>query len=195
MEQTVNVLTRDGNSLESEFTTQVIIICSIVIFLILLGIFVGTLLVRYRRKKHFQEFCRMESGRLTEEEEDFLRDSFISLSETPLYYLGQDLVEDYLKSEENTDDWENGCRGDGLGEYGFSYLTDKRIYFKGKHYYQGRSGKIGSTKQPETYDRREIVSFKEIRKRPIWPVIATVFVMIAEIAGLVILYLVTEGKV
>ena len=195
MEQTVNVLTRDGNSLESEFTTQVIIICSIVIFLILLGIFVGTLLVRCRRKKHFQEFCRMESGRLTEEEEDFLRDSFISLSETPLYYLGQDLVEDYLKSEENTDDWENGCRGDGLGEYGFSYLTDKRIYFKGKHYYQGRSGKIGSTKQPETYDRREIVSFKEIRKRPIWPVIATVFVMIAEIAGLVILYLVPEGKV
>lgn len=195
MEQTVNVLTRDGNSLESEFTTQVIIICSIVIFLILLGIFVGTLLVRSRRKKRFQEFCRMESGRLTEEEEDFLRDSFISPSETPLYYLGQDLVEDYLKSEENTDDWENGCRGEGLGEYGFSYLTDRRIYFKGKHYYQGRSGKIGSTKQPETYDRREIVSFKEIRKRPIWPVIATVFVMIAEIAGLAILYLVTEGKV
>lgn len=191
----MNVLTRDGSSLESEFTTQVIIICSIVIFLILLGIFVGTLLVRCRRKKRFQEFCRMESGRLTEEEEDFLRDSFISPSETPLYYLGQDLVEDYLKSEENTEEWENGCRGEGLGEYGFSYLTDKRIYFKGKHYYQGRSGKIGSTKQPETYDRREIVSFKEIRKRPIWPVIATVFVMIAEIAGLVILYLVTEGKV
>lgn len=196
MEQTVNnVLTQDRSLLESEFVTQVIIICSIVIFLILIGTLVGTLLVRYQRKKRYQEFRAMESGRLTEEEEEFLRESFISPDEMPLYYLGQDLVEDYLKSEENTEDWENGCRGDGLGEYGFSYLTDKRIYFKGKHYYQGRSGRIGSTKQPETYDRREIVSFREVNQRPIWPVVATAVLTVIEIAGLVVLYLVTEGKV
>lgn len=196
MEQKVNhVLTKGNSVLGSEFITQVIIICSIVIFLILLGTFVGTLLVRLRRKKQFQELCRMEPGSLTEEEEDFLRDSFISSGETPQYYLGQDLVEDYLKSEENTEEWENGCRGDGLGEYGFSYLTDRRIYFKGKHYYQGRSGKIGCTRQPETYDRREIVSFREVKRRPVWPVIAAIFLTIAEIAGLAVLYLVTEGKV
>lgn len=183
----LNEILSEGSSFDTEMISNIIIVCSIVILILLFGTLIVTLFIRAGRRRQNRKLRAMESGRLSSEQEETLSGYLMSPLEKPHLYLGQDLVEDYVSDVQNTEAWENGQPGDGMDEYGFAFLTGRRLYIKGRHYYRGKKGKIKCTSQPETYDRSEILGFREQVRRPIWPVVFAVSLALVEIGGLGVL--------
>lgn len=94
----------------------------------------------------------------------------ISPNERPIAVIGNRGLKQYLVKDDEIE--------------GFSVVTNKRVYFKGRYMVREGDGKFKTCNEDCTVDNYEIKKVEVITERPIWPLIVSGGAAILEIAGI-----------
>lgn len=168
-EETLNSYIESSKAVDNSVIYQVALICGAFLILALICGVIILFLLKKKRLREMEEVRRdTEYNSMTELERMEFKKSCINPSEQPEAVIGSRGLKQYLTHEEQID--------------GFSVVTNRRVYFKGRLYVRDEKGKLHPKEEERTYDNYEISRVEQVTERPVWLMVTVAVLCVLQIA-------------
>lgn len=167
-EETLNSYIESSKTVDSSVIYQVALICGAFLILVLIT---GLIVLFMLKKKRIREMEEVRNDKdynsMTELERMEFKKNCINPAEQPEAVIGSRGLKQYLTKEDEID--------------GFSVVTNRRVYFKGKLFVRDEKGGIIPYDGEHTYDNYEIKRVEQITERPVWLMVVSILLCVVQI--------------